>query len=169
MGTAIGLELLFGLPLIVGVIFTVSDTLIFLIVQKYGIRKLEALILGLLSIITFCFIIELFLSKPVMSEVLKGFIPTINSQSLYIAMSMIGVLLYHIIFKIIYNKATVMPHNFYLHSSVVQSRKFGRSQPELKKACLYNLIDSILALNIAFFVNTSILVGKKKIILYNSN
>jgi manganese transport protein len=88
----------------------------------------------------------LFLSKPNAAEVMAGFIPTIDNESLFVALGMLG--------------ATVMPHNFYLHSSVVQSRKFGRNPSQIKQACLYNLLDSTFALNIAFFVNMAILMGK---------
>jgi len=145
LGTAIGLELLFGLPLLFGVIFTVGDTLIFLLVQRYGARKLELLVFLLLSIITLCFIVELFLSKPDFLEILSnGFIPIVSSESIYTAMAILG--------------ATVMPHNFYLHSSLVQTRKFARSSAQIQQACLYNLVDSAFALNIAFFVNASILI-----------
>ena len=145
LGTAIGLELLFGLPLIFGVILTVGDTLIFLLIQRYGLRKLETLIFSLLSIITLCFLVELFLSKPNFSDVIQGFIPRLTNESIYTAMAILG--------------ATVMPHNFYLHSSVVQSRKFGRSAQHIQQACFYNLLDSGMALNVAFFVNASILIG----------
>lgn len=144
LGTAIGLKLLFKLPLMVGILLTAGDTLIFLLVQRYGMRVLEALIFSLLAVITLCFIVELFLSKPHVGDIFMGFIPRINSESVYVAMGMLG--------------ATVMPHNFYLHSSIVQSRKFGRTPSQVERACFYNLIDSALALNIAFFVNSSILI-----------
>eukprot|EP01116_Phalansterium_solitarium_P017520 TRINITY_DN4337_c0_g1_i1.p1 TRINITY_DN4337_c0_g1~~TRINITY_DN4337_c0_g1_i1.p1 ORF type:complete len:557 (-),score=241.80 TRINITY_DN4337_c0_g1_i1:418-2088(-) len=144
IGTAIGLQLLTGLPLLAGILLTVADTLIFLVIQRYGIRKLELGVLVLLAIIGVCFIVELFLAKPVAIDVLKGFVPSLTNESVYIAMGIIG--------------ATVMPHNFYLHSSVVQSRKFGRKPEQIRQACAYNLIDIIVALNFAFFINLSILI-----------
>mmetsp|Transcript_45729 Transcript_45729/g.115099 ORF Transcript_45729/g.115099 Transcript_45729/m.115099 type:complete len:518 (-) Transcript_45729:39-1592(-) len=144
LGTAIGIHLVFGIPLLLGVVITAGDTLVFLAVQSYGVRKLEALIFTLLAIIVLCFIVEMVLSKPHVGEVMLGFVPTINSESLYVAIAMLG--------------ATVMPHNFYLHSSLVQSRIVERNSANIMQACFYNLIDSALALNIAFFVNASILI-----------
>jgi len=153
LGTAIGLQVLFKLPLIYGVLLTSADTLIFLLIQGYGIRKLELLVFFLELIIASCFVVELFLSKPVFVDVLKGFIPTIDNDSLYTATGIIG--------------ATVMPHNFYLHSSIVQSRKIGSSVKEIKEACNYNLVDSAISLNLAFLVNVSILVVASAVFFKN--
>ncbi|EGC37481.1 hypothetical protein DICPUDRAFT_6368, partial [Dictyostelium purpureum] len=145
IGTAIGLNILFGLPLIAGVAITSLDTLLFLAIQRWGIRKLEFLILFLLTSITLCFVIELFLSKPIASEVFKGFIPTLNSDSVMVATGIVG--------------ATTMPHNLFLHGSVVKSRKIKHdSKSSIKQAYKYNVIDTVLALNCAFFVNISILM-----------
>ncbi len=145
LGMAIGLNLLFGLPLIWGVSLTVLDTLLLLVLQRYGIRKIEAFIIALVAIIGGAFIIEMILAKPEMGELVKGFIPTIpNDQALYIAIGIIG--------------ATVMPHNLYLHSSLVQTRRIDTSEKGIWSAIKYNFIDSAIALNAAFFVNSAILV-----------
>jgi manganese transport protein len=145
LGMALGIQLLTGLPLIWGVGITVLDTFLLLWLQRYGIRKLEAFIIALVLIIGISFLIEIFLVKPVMGDVIKGFIPTkLNSQALYIAVAIIG--------------ATVMPHNLYLHSALVQTRKIGTDKASIKKALKFNLIDSTIALNAAFFVNAAILV-----------
>ncbi len=145
LGMAIGLQLLFGLPLIWGVSLTVLDTLLLLLLQSYGIRKIEAFIICLVAIIGGSFIVEMLLAKPELSELVKGFIPSIpNDEALYIAIGIIG--------------ATVMPHNLYLHSSLVQTRKIGTSEKNIWSAIKYNFIDSAIALNAAFFVNSAILV-----------
>ncbi len=144
LGTAIGLNLLFGIPLILGVTITVFDTLLILILQSWGIRKMEALILSLVAIVGGCYIIEIFLSKPDFGEVITGLVPRIDASSLYIALGMLG--------------ATVMPHNLYLHSALVQSRAIDRSEKGLKLAAKYNLIDTFIALQFAFLVNSAILI-----------
>jgi len=145
IGMAIGLQLLFDLPLLVGVSITVLDTLVILVLQKNGIRKMEAFILGLIAMIGLAFIAELFFSQPNPTELLKGFIPTMpNNTALYIAIGIIG--------------ATVMPHNLYLHSSLVQTRKIDRSSKGIKEAIKFNFIDTGIALNMALFVNAAILI-----------
>ncbi len=145
LGMAIGLQLLFGLPLIVGVTITVLDTFLLLFLINYGIRKMEAFILGLVAIIGMAFLAEMFFAKPEMGQLIQGFIPSIpNETALYIAIGIIG--------------ATVMPHNLYLHSSLVQTRKFERNTEGIRKAIRYNIFDSAIALNLAFFVNSAILV-----------
>ncbi len=145
LGMAIGLKLLFGLPLTYGVVISVLDTFLLLFLLNYGIRKMEAFIITLVFIIGLTFVAQMFFAQPVMSDVMKGFIPSLpNSAALYIAIGIIG--------------ATVMPHNLYLHSSLVQTRKFDRTAPELRKAIRYNIIDSAIALNAAFFVNAAILI-----------
>jgi len=145
LGMAIGLQLLTGLPLIWGVLITVLDTFLFLFLQRLGIRKMEAFIITLVGIIGLSFLIEIFLAKPNIGEVVTGFVPTIpNSTALYIAIGIIG--------------ATVMPHNLYLHSALVQTRKIKRDDAGIKKALKLNFIDSAIALNMAFFVNAGILV-----------
>lgn len=145
LGMAIGIQLLTGLPLSWGVTITVADTFLLLYLQRLGMRKMEAFIIGLVAIVAFCFLIEIILAKPVLGEVAMGFIPHIqNEEALYIAIGIIG--------------ATVMPHNLYLHSSLVQTRKIDRTYEGIKQAIKFNRIDSTIALNIAFFVNAAILV-----------
>jgi manganese transport protein len=144
LGTAIGINLLFGLPLVYGVLVTGLDTLLFLAVQQYNIRKIEAFIISFVAIIGVCFGIELFLAKPDWSGVAGGFIPRLNKESLYVAVGILG--------------ATVMPHNLYLHSALVQTRAVSQSAEGKRQACRYNLIDTSVALNAAFFINSAILV-----------
>lgn len=145
LGMALGIYLLTGLPLIYGVSITVFDTILLLWLQNYGIRKLEAFIISLVIVIGLSFLIEIFLAKPDLTEVAHGFIPTsLNSQALYIAVGIIG--------------ATVMPHNLYLHSALVQTRKIGNDKKSIKQALKFNFLDSSIALNAAFFVNAAILV-----------
>lgn len=145
LGMAIGLQLLFGLPLIWGVSLTVLDTLLLLILQSYGMRKIEAFIIALVATIGVSFLLEMVWAKPDMGELVKGFIPSIpNDTALYIAIGIIG--------------ATVMPHNLYLHSSLVQTRRIDSSEKGIWSAIKYNLIDSTIALNAAFFVNAAILI-----------
>ncbi|MEP6512412.1 MAG: Nramp family divalent metal transporter, partial [Parafilimonas sp.] len=124
---------------------TVLDTFIILVLQRYGIRKLEAFIISLVVIIGISFLIELFFAQPQFGEVVKGFIPTsLSGDALYIAVGIIG--------------ATVMPHNLYLHSALVQTRKIKPDTKGIKRAIKYNFIDSAIALNAAFFVNAAILI-----------
>lgn len=144
LGTAIGLNLLFGIPMAYGVIITAADVLLLLYFQQLGIRKVEAFIMSLITVIGVCFLIEVFLAKPEWHLVAQGFIPSLPDGSLYIAIGILG--------------ATVMPHNLYLHSALVQTRAVGRKPEQIRQACRYNLIDSTLALNAAFFVNAAILV-----------
>jgi manganese transport protein len=145
LGSAISLNLLFGLPMFYGVLVTAADILILLGIQRLGIRRMEGMILALVSTIGLCFVIELFLAKPDWGGVLRGFVPTpLGGESLYLAIGIIG--------------ATVMPHNLYLHSALVQTRQVGPTAEDKRQACRYNLIDSVVALNIAFFVNAAILV-----------
>ncbi|MGC4102640.1 Nramp family divalent metal transporter [Ferruginibacter sp.] len=145
LGMAIGLQLLTGLPLIWGVSLTVLDTFLLLYLQRMGMRKMEAFIITLVAIVAVAFLVEIILAKPVFMEVAHGFIPTFpNEEALYIAIGIIG--------------ATVMPHNLYLHSALVQTRKIDRTKEGIKQALKFNRIDSTIALNIAFFVNAAILV-----------
>lgn len=145
LGMAIGLHLLTGIALIYGVLLTVLDTFILLLLQNYGIRKLEAFIISLVAIVGFSFLIELTFAAPDLGEVAKGFIPgPLNNEALYIAVGIIG--------------ATVMPHNLYLHSALVQTRKISSDPVGIKKALKYNFIDTTIALNAAFFVNAAILI-----------
>jgi len=145
LGMAIGIQLLTGLPLVWGVSITVLDTFLLLYLQRLGIRKMEAFIIALVAVIGISFLIEIFLAKPDMGELVTGFIPTVmNDEALYIAIGIIG--------------ATVMPHNLYLHSALVQTRKIDRTDAGIKQAIKYNRIDTTIALNLAFFVNAAILV-----------
>jgi manganese transport protein len=144
LGTAIGLNLLFNVPLLYGVIITGFDTMLFLVIQQFGIRKMEAFILMLVSTIGVCFGIELFLAKPDIGEIATGLIPQLSSESLYVAIGILG--------------ATVMPHNLYLHSALVQTRSVQQSLEGKKLACKYNMIDTAVALNAALFVNAAILI-----------
>ena len=145
LGMAIGINLLFDIPLIEGVLITVLDTFLLLFLINKGIRKMEAFIIVLVAIIGISFIFEMIFAQPEMGKVVYGLIPSMpNSAALYIAIGIIG--------------ATVMPHNLYLHSSLVQTRKFDRSVAGIKQALKYNLIDSTIALNLAFFFFFSILI-----------
>jgi manganese transport protein len=145
VGMAIGLQLLFEIPLIWGVGLSVLDAFLILFLMQLGIRRLEAIILALIVIIGGAFAIQMFLAKPDLSQVAVGFIPSIpNTEALFIAIGIIG--------------ATVMPHNLYLHSALVQSRKVTRDPQGLRRAIRYNVIDSAIALNLALFVNAAILI-----------
>ncbi len=144
LGAAIALNLLFHMNLLLAVALTAFDTLLVLWFQKLGIRYLEAFILALVVIIAGCFTIEIVMAKPDYMGVAMGLIPTIDHRTLYTAIAMLG--------------ATVMPHNLYLHSALVQTRRIGRSSEEKRAACRFNLIDCVVALNGAMFVNAAILV-----------
>ena len=145
LGMAIGLNLLFDISLINGVLITVLDTFLLLFLINKGMRKMEAFIIALVAIIGFSFVFEMIFAEPNVTEVFRGLIPTMpNEAALYIAIGIIG--------------ATVMPHNLYLHSSLVQTRKFDRSDKGIKQALKYNFMDTAIALNLAFFVNAAILI-----------
>src|SRR5436189_3767155 len=150
LGMAIGIQLLTGIPLLYAVLITVFDTFLFLLLQKLGIRKMEAFIIGLVVIIGGSFLVEILLAKPNLGEVAKGFAPHVmTNEALYIAIGIIG--------------ATVMPHNLYLHSALVQTRKIKRDRSGIKKALRLNVADSAIALNLAFLVNAAILVLAGKV------
>jgi manganese transport protein len=151
IGTVIALKLLFGLPYLWGVVVAAADTFLLLALQRRGVRLLEFVTLGLVGIIAGSFCIEIFLARPDWAEVVRGFVPGLDTSdpqhfkaSLYVAIGIVG--------------ATVMPHNLYLHSALVQTRAFPHSVAGKALACKYNLFDSIVALNGAFFVNAAILV-----------
>jgi manganese transport protein len=145
VGMAIGLQLLFGIPLTWGMGISVLDSFLLLFLMQLGIRKLEAFILGLVLIIGGAFAVQMMLAQPDLGEVAVGFIPSIpNTEALFIAIGIIG--------------ATVMPHNLYLHSALVQSRKITRTNEGIRRAIKYNIIDSAIALNLALFVNAAILI-----------
>ena len=156
LGMAIGIQLLTGLPLVWGVSITVLDSFLLLFLQRLGIRKMEIFIITLVAIIGISFFIELFLAKPQMSEVISGFIPSsLNQEALYISIGIIG--------------ATVMPHNLYLHSALVQTRRIDRSDAGIKDAIKFNRIDTGIALNLAFFVNAAILILAATVFLKTGN
>lgn len=145
LGMAIGINLLTGLPLVWGVSITVLDTFLLLYLQRLGMRTMEAFIISLVAIVAFSFLAEIIFAAPKLSEVATGLIPSIPSdEALYIAIGIIG--------------ATVMPHNLYLHSALVQTRKIQREPKNIREALKWNFVDSAIALNIAFFVNAAILI-----------
>jgi manganese transport protein len=144
LGTAIGLNLLFHIPLLYGVVLTAADTLLLLWFQSFGIRTIEAFILALITVVAGCFCVEIFWAKPAVSEMVTGLVPRLSGKTLYVAITILG--------------ATVMPHNMYLHSALVQTRRIGKDEAAKRTACRYNLIDSVVALNGAMLVNIAILV-----------
>ena len=148
LGSAVALKLLFGLPLLAGVIVTAFDVLIVLALQGRGFRLVEAFVVTLIGSIAACFAYEIFFAHPLWREAAIGFIPRAeilrNREMLYIAIGILG--------------ATVMPHNLYLHSSIVQTRAFGSSTRDRREAVRYAIFDSTLALGFALFVNAAILV-----------
>jgi len=145
LGMAIGLNLLFGLDLLWGVSISFLDTFLLLYLQRLGMRKMEMFIIGLVFMIGMCFVVEMSLAQPDVAGIMSGFIPSIpNSAALYISIGIIG--------------ATVMPHNLYLHSALVQTRKINRDEHSIRQALKYNFWDSAIALNLAFFVNAAILI-----------
>ena len=145
VGMAIGLQLLFDVPLLWGVFITIADTVLLLFLLHKGIRTLEAFIVSMVFIVGVSFLAEMFIAHPQLIEVGKGLIPSsLSGNALYIAIGIIG--------------ATVMPHNLYLHSSLVQTRKITQTPQGIREALKYNFIDTAVALNLAFFVNAAILI-----------
>ena len=148
LGSAVALKLLFGLPLLAGVLITALDVLIVLALQGRGFRLIEAFVITLIASIALCFAYEIFFAQPIWREAAVGFIPRWeilrNREMLYIAIGILG--------------ATVMPHNLYLHSSIVQTRAFATDAPGKREAIRYATLDSTLALGFALFVNAAILV-----------
>jgi len=154
LGSAIALQLLFGLPLIYGVILTAFDTLLLLLLSHAGIRKLESVVIALVSTIGVAMLIEIFLGQPDWGGLARGFVPSLpDASALYISIGILG--------------ATVMPHNLYLHSSLVQTRKIGHQHEEIKKTIWLNNIDTTLSLNLAFFINAAILVMAASVFFRN--
>jgi len=148
IGSAIALNLLFGIPLPLGIGITALDVLIVLYLQNKGFRLLEALVIALVGTIGACFLFEMIISSPPIAEVMKGFIPTSqvisNPAMLYVAIGILG--------------ATVMPHNLYLHSSIVQTRQYEQTSEGKKTAVKFAFIDSTIALSFALFINAAILI-----------
>ena len=148
IGTAIGLNLLFGIPLELGVVITALDVFVILWLQNKGFRWIEAFVIALLGVITVCFVVQIAMADPDWGKVIRGFAPTTdivtNPNMLYLALGIIG--------------ATVMPHNLYLHSAIVQTRAYGDSEEEKRSALKYATIDSTVALMFALTINASILI-----------
>src|ERR1700687_1546208 len=148
LGSAVALKLLFGLPLLAGVLITALDVLVVLALQGRGFRLIEAFVITLIASIAACFAYELFFAQPIWRNAGLGFLPHAeilrNKEMLYIAIGILG--------------ATVMPHNLYLHSSIVQTRAFGPSVPDRREALRYSILDSTVALGFALFINAAILV-----------
>jgi manganese transport protein len=144
LGAAIGLNLLFHIPLLAGVLLTAADTLLLLWFQSFGIRTIEAFVLALITVMAACFFIEILWAQPSAADMLRGLAPRLDRGSLYLAVTILG--------------ATVMPHNMYLHSALVQTRNIGQTGAEKRSAARFNLIDSVVALNGALLVNAAILV-----------
>lgn len=169
LGMAIGLHLLLDIPVLWGVGITLLDTFLLLYLQRLGMRKMELFIIGLIFIIGISFVVNLLMAQPQLSEVIKGFIPSFpdakelykqkgitsalpTETALYLAIGIIG--------------ATVMPHNLYLHSALVQTRKIKQDESGIRKAIKANLVDSTIALNLAFLVNAGILVLSAAVFFY---
>ncbi|WP_211252340.1 Nramp family divalent metal transporter [Deinococcus marmoris] len=147
IGTAIALNLLFGIPLLIGVIITVADVLLILMLQQRGFRYIEALVITLIATIAVAFIFEMVFSRPELAPLLAGFVPSrqlLDPGVLYVGIGILG--------------ATVMPHNLYLHSAIVNTRGYDRTPEGKREAIKFFTIDSTIALTFAFFINASILV-----------
>jgi manganese transport protein len=148
IGTAIALNLLFGIPIAYGVVITSLDVLLVLYLQNKGFRLLEALVIALIATVGACFLFEIILSQPPFGEVMRGFIPSTevvrNPSMLYVGIGILG--------------ATVMPHNLYLHSSIVQTRQYEETPAGKREAVRFAFIDSTIALSFALFINAAILI-----------
>ncbi len=148
IGSAIGLYLLFGIPLLWGVCITAVDVLLILLLQRWGFRVIESLVIGIMAVIAVCFAIQIWLAHPDWHGVAAGLIPSArivtNQDMLFISLGILG--------------ATVMPHNLYLHSSIVQTRRYESTAIGKREALRFSFIDSTVALGFAFFINAAILV-----------
>ncbi|HET7612524.1 MAG TPA: Nramp family divalent metal transporter [Gemmatimonadaceae bacterium] len=148
IGTAIALNLIFGIPVAYGVIITALDVLVVLYLQNKGFRLLEALVIALIATVGACFLWEIILSQPPFGEVMRGFVPSreivSNPAMLYVAVGILG--------------ATVMPHNLYLHSSIVQTRQYDETSAGKREAVRFAFVDSTIALTFALFINAAILI-----------
>ncbi len=157
IGSAIAMQLLFGLPIVIGIIVTTFDVLLLLYLQKKGFRYLEALVVTMIVTIIGCFGFEIFMAKPDLMPLLHGFIPSPdiirNKEMLYIAIGILG--------------ATVMPHNLYLHSAVVQTRDYEETVEGKKEAIKFSTLDSTFALGLAFFINAAILIVSASVFYKN--
>jgi manganese transport protein len=145
LGSAIGLHILFGLPVLLGVALTAFDVMLLQVLQSHGVRRMEAFIVALISTIGICLGIEVFIAKPDWHGIAGGFVPSLGGENaLYLAVGIVG--------------ATIMPHNLYLHSALVQSRRIVRTPAGVRAGMKFNFIDSVVALNGAFLVNAALLV-----------
>src|SRR5690348_16285274 len=148
IGTAIGLNLLFHIPLAIGVLITALDVFLILALQAFGFRWIEAFVVTMLGVIAACFAVQIALADPDWGQVIRGFAPSRdlfgNREMLYLALGILG--------------ATVMPHNLYLHSGLVQTRGYGDTPAEKREAIVLATIDSTIALGLAFIINASILI-----------
>ena len=148
VGSAIALQLLFGIPLAIGVCITALDVFIILLLQSKGFRYIEALVITIITVIGGCFIAELWFAQPDIGGILRGFIPQAevvrNPEALYLAIGILG--------------ATVMPHNLYLHSAIIQTRDFQDTPEKKREAIKFGTIDSTIALSLALFINAAILI-----------
>ncbi len=148
IGSALALHLLFGIPILAGIAITILDVFLILYFQNRGFRVLESIVMALLAVISLCFAYEMWAAQPEISQVLQGLIPSssiiVDDRQLYVAIGILG--------------ATVMPHNLYLHSSIVQTRAFEQNDIDRKKAIKYATWDSTISLSFAFFINASILI-----------
>jgi len=145
LGSALGIHLLFGIPLLTATFITGLDVLLLLAIQRWGHRGLEYVIIGMVSIVGWAYVVELFMARPVLSEIARGlFVPSIDGKSIYVAIGMLG--------------ATVMPHNIYLHSALIQTRVKPGDAQHNRKVFKFAIADSVVALNAAFFVNAAILI-----------
>ncbi|WP_435019782.1 Nramp family divalent metal transporter [Tundrisphaera sp. TA3] len=144
VGTVIALKLLFGIPMLWGCLVTALDTFVLLWLQRFGMKKMEAVILVLVLTIGGCFLVQIFMAGPDPAAIVRGAWPSLPPGALFVAIGILG--------------ATVMPHNLYLHSALVQTRRIGPDRASKAQACRYNLFDSAVALNLALLVNASILI-----------
>jgi len=148
IGSAIALNLLFGIPLLVGILITTLDVILLLLLQKKGFRIIESIVIVLMVTIFGIFAFEVIASKPAVADILKGYVPQsdiiVNPEMLFIALGILG--------------ATVMPHNLYLHSSIVQTRNFERTEAGKREALKFSVLDSTLSLGAAFLINSAILI-----------
>jgi manganese transport protein len=148
IGSALALQLLFGIPILAGIVITILDVFLILYFQNKGFKVIESIVLSLLIVIVCCFAYELFISQPSVAGIAAGLIPqtsvVMNPSQLYVAIGILG--------------ATVMPHNLYLHSSIVQTRAFASTDIDRKKAIKFATWDSTLSLSLAFFINAGILI-----------
>ncbi|MDN9012638.1 Nramp family divalent metal transporter [Brevibacillus laterosporus] len=148
IGSAIALNLLFGIPLLAGIVITTLDVLLLLMLQKKGFRIIESIIIVLMTTIFGVFAFELIISKPEVSALLSGYIPKVeivtNPEMLFVSLGILG--------------ATVMPHNLYLHSSIVQTRQYKRNREGRKEALTFSVLDSTVSLSVAFLINSAILI-----------